>query len=295
MQANDRREDRLDQYLGKHSEKQDESSAKYVDIQPEFVGSRAEDIVVAKPKEAPPASPLDLSPQAGSEAPMTSDQEQQEVKKSETAETQSPAPRGAAPLLPAQSKGRMYIVKAGDTLGTIASREMGSSKQWQTLLKANQETVKDPRSLKIGMKLSIPEVALKAPADGKSSAATAKANEKTPKSAAPLVMKDAAPLSAVSEVNVPENAEATVERAGTAKEDIVSSPRAGNRMEDMTVKEPSNVAIRQYKAAGGESLMDVAKLAYKDENRWRDILSANHSLINNPRSLAKGTVLRLPD
>lgn len=64
-----------------------------------------------------------------------------------------PQPDAAA----AQTSGRRYTVKAGDNLGTIAKAQLGSTKRWQDLLSANSKVLRDPKQLKPGMVLVIPE------------------------------------------------------------------------------------------------------------------------------------------
>jgi nucleoid-associated protein YgaU len=53
--------------------------------------------------------------------------------------------------------GRRYTVKPGDNLGSIAKSQLGSTKRWQDLLAANSKVLKDPKQLKPGMTLVIPE------------------------------------------------------------------------------------------------------------------------------------------
>ncbi|MSR29528.1 MAG: LysM peptidoglycan-binding domain-containing protein [Phycisphaerales bacterium] len=51
---------------------------------------------------------------------------------------------------------REYVVQKGDTLGAIASREMGSAKKWNQLYEANKDRIKGPTDLRIGQPLRIP-------------------------------------------------------------------------------------------------------------------------------------------
>jgi nucleoid-associated protein YgaU len=56
-----------------------------------------------------------------------------------------------------QPTGRRYTVKPGDNLGSIAKSQLGSTKRWQDLLAANSKVLRDPKQLKPGMTLVIPE------------------------------------------------------------------------------------------------------------------------------------------
>jgi nucleoid-associated protein YgaU len=49
-----------------------------------------------------------------------------------------------------------YVVKAGDTLGTISRSTLGTSKRWRDILEANRSILDDEDSLTVGMKLKIP-------------------------------------------------------------------------------------------------------------------------------------------
>ena len=53
-----------------------------------------------------------------------------------------------------QSSDKVYVnVKAGDTLGKIAKRLSGSSKNWKQVWEQNKDTVKNPNMLKVGQTL----------------------------------------------------------------------------------------------------------------------------------------------
>lgn len=51
---------------------------------------------------------------------------------------------------------RVYVVKEGDTLSTIASKELGSSKKWNDIYELNRARLSDPAKIKVGMKLTLP-------------------------------------------------------------------------------------------------------------------------------------------
>jgi nucleoid-associated protein YgaU len=74
----------------------------------------------------------------------------------------APASHAAGPALePAASTAssgseKTYTVKKGDTLSSIAAREMGSKAKWTELQKANEDVLHGSTGLKIDMKLRIP-------------------------------------------------------------------------------------------------------------------------------------------
>lgn len=51
---------------------------------------------------------------------------------------------------------REYRVKRGDTLGKIAKNFYGSTTRWKKIYNANQNVIKNPKSLKIGAVIKIP-------------------------------------------------------------------------------------------------------------------------------------------
>lgn len=70
---------------------------------------------------------------------------------------------------PAPATGRTYLVKSGETLGEIASRELGSFARWSEIAQLNGNL--DPKKVRAGMKLALP-------ADAKTPAVTQKSAAK---------------------------------------------------------------------------------------------------------------------
>ena len=60
------------------------------------------------------------------------------------------------------------------------------------------------------------------------------------------------------------------------------------------IAETPAAAPRTYTIKSGDSLYKIAREAYGDPNRWRDILQANRSAIPDPTNLKVGTVIVLP-
>jgi len=65
------------------------------------------------------------------------------------AETTPPAPADAA-------AGQSYVMKAGDTLYTLAKRFYGNGNLWTRIFDANKDKIKDPSHIPIGTTLTIP-------------------------------------------------------------------------------------------------------------------------------------------
>ena len=52
---------------------------------------------------------------------------------------------------------KFHIVRKGETLSNISYKYYGSANKWQKILNANRKVIKDPRKLRPGTKLIIPE------------------------------------------------------------------------------------------------------------------------------------------
>lgn len=75
----------------------------------------------------------------------------------------APAAGGVPPVEPAASEKasadsavRTYTVKSGDTLTSIASRELGSANRWKEILDLNKSKLASAESLKVGTDLKLP-------------------------------------------------------------------------------------------------------------------------------------------
>lgn len=66
------------------------------------------------------------------------------------------ASRGSARKTSASSGGSRYVVKPGDTLGTIARRHFGKASQWPVLYSLNQDRLADPHRIFPGQELRLP-------------------------------------------------------------------------------------------------------------------------------------------
>lgn len=69
-----------------------------------------------------------------------------------TREYGEPVPAEPVPDMDA----RTHVVQRGDTLWSIAAKYYGNGRQWQRIYKANQNRIKDPKDLPVGIKLIIP-------------------------------------------------------------------------------------------------------------------------------------------
>jgi nucleoid-associated protein YgaU len=52
--------------------------------------------------------------------------------------------------------GRTYVVRAGDTLRSIALRAYGNEGRWREIYRVNRASIRDPDVLVVGTRLTIP-------------------------------------------------------------------------------------------------------------------------------------------
>ncbi len=53
--------------------------------------------------------------------------------------------------------GRVYVVQEGDTLGRIATSELGSAGRWKDIYQLNKAIIADPESIRVGQRLVLPD------------------------------------------------------------------------------------------------------------------------------------------
>jgi nucleoid-associated protein YgaU len=73
-----------------------------------------------------------------------------------TGGTNGPATKTASEKAIDPNSPKLYTVKTGDTLMTIAKSELGSSNRWKEILDLNKRTLAAPENLQLGMQLKIP-------------------------------------------------------------------------------------------------------------------------------------------
>ncbi len=52
--------------------------------------------------------------------------------------------------------GKVYVVKANDTLRKVAQELLGDAERWKEIYEANKDKIKDPNVIKLGQELTIP-------------------------------------------------------------------------------------------------------------------------------------------
>jgi nucleoid-associated protein YgaU len=59
----------------------------------------------------------------------------------------------------ASAEGKVHVVRAGESLSSIARDELGDVALWEAIYRANRDRIKDPARIYPGQTLTIPEPA----------------------------------------------------------------------------------------------------------------------------------------
>jgi nucleoid-associated protein YgaU len=79
---------------------------------------------------------------------------QQQTAQNPPREIQKPAEH--VPPAPPSAPEKIHIVEAGQTLSSISTLYYGNGEQWQKIVEANSDILKNPSQLRPGMRLKIP-------------------------------------------------------------------------------------------------------------------------------------------
>jgi nucleoid-associated protein YgaU len=151
---------------------------------------------------------------------------------------------------------RVYTVKAGDTLTSIANTMLPGKGNIKAILDVNKDVLPNPNKLRPNMTLKIPAV-LPAPAE-----ATAKAD--------------------------PKKADAPKEKDVAAKDGNAKAAHDGKEAKDAKETKAS-----EYTVQAGDTLERIARKVFNDGRKWREIYEWNRETLADPGHLRSGQVLKL--
>jgi len=272
MQANDRREARLDKYLEKKLDKLPAERAAYVDLDPQVVSAEPERVLTkVRPQPEPESGEGPQMPtmQAVRARPISEDFARPAPVPQRTPTTLE-RPMARRRKIAKAKRNRIYIVKKGDTLSEISSRELGSAKFYMKIFKANRNVLKNPNVLPVGAKLVLPD-----PGRGATASATPPA---APAQGGP------------DRTEILERPANSIPRSLSLKSDV-----SGTRSRLESVVERKKVMQGYaYRVGRGETVYSIARKVYGDARRAKDILAANADIIGDPEDIPPGLRIRLP-
>lgn len=167
---------------------------------------------------------------------------------------------------------KIYIVKDGDTLWSIAASELQDGYSWTEIMRANN--IKDPGNIEKGTRLIIPNTV-------QSATGSAAQAQPTP-----------TPTTAVEPTVV-----ATATAMPSARPTLAPTKTMNQDQESVKEQDPSSpytdkITGNTYIVKEDDYLWEIALRAYGDGYKWVDIARNNNLL--NPDVIHKGNVLKLP-
>src|SRR5579883_2007035 len=106
-------------------------------------------------------------------------------KKAEEPAKDKPAVAKQEPAVKVENGAKVYTVQAGDTLSGISVKVYNTSRHYQKIYEANKESIDDPNTLPVGLKLTMPDLPSKPVNGGAPGTGTVATAQKAPSAAAP--------------------------------------------------------------------------------------------------------------
>lgn len=215
----------------------------------------------------------------------------------------APAHSESAPVMPQGEK--IHVIAKGETLGDISLQYYGTSKNWKKIAELNKV---DPNALRVGMKLTIPEIA--APVSAALAGNTGSGTESTQGASYTVKAGDSYYSIAKHELGSAARWKEIEKLNKIAPEDLrvgltIKLPQKAEAAEAATTPVKSNESIpgmpashdessgKVHVVATGETLGDVSKKYYGTTTKWHDIVKANPGI--EPESLKVGQKLNIPE
>lgn len=164
-----------------------------------------------------------------------------------------------------------YLVQQGDTLSEISMKTLGSYGRYLDIFAANRDQLDSPDDLRLGMLLKIP------------------ASEEVPSK--PFIAETN--VEEVLPKEIESNPEVQPEQVTKKFGSPGNTPFLSDRGQKMPVHQIPSQQAKTHTVQTGDSLERIAVRYFGTVRAVRQIHLANPELVNNPKSLKPGTVLKL--
>jgi len=115
-----------------------------------------------KPTALRPGSKLQIPGKAEKPAPVVEKKEETAVAVTDPAPQVEVKPVPQAPKPDSSLGAKVYTVQPGDTLSGISVKVYNTSRHYQKIYEANKDSIEDPNTLQVGLKLNMPDLPAKA-------------------------------------------------------------------------------------------------------------------------------------
>jgi nucleoid-associated protein YgaU len=163
---------------------------------------------------------------------------------------------------PVTSSATTVVVKAGDTLGALSYRYLGSYSRWKELLDLNKHQLASPAALQVGMVLRLSEIA-----------------EQTK-----LIHND--------RMGPPFKKTLVIKPLVQKVEQIVTSTTTTNVSRPLYTNKPK--LQTSYIVQSGDTLFGIARKLLGTQAKWQSLYQLKTKTLKNQDTLVVGQILRLP-
>ncbi|MCC7294048.1 MAG: LysM peptidoglycan-binding domain-containing protein [Phycisphaerales bacterium] len=197
---------------------------------------------------------------------------------------------------PARAMLASHTVSRGDTLMKIARQHYGADwkRGLESILSANESTLRDPDEIREGAELQLPRLALKSSTSLDSNPASA---TKAPRVGGESSKSNGAALLKASIPDKPaQSAAGGIKPKLNEKPKSPAQPPGGKASpaQPRGGKAPPAKKSGEYELKPGDTYVSIARAVLGDEKRWKEIHELNKDRIPDPTGARAGASIRLP-
>ncbi|MBA3707813.1 MAG: LysM peptidoglycan-binding domain-containing protein [Planctomycetes bacterium] len=203
--------------------------------------------------------------------------------------------------LPVPTTEKTHVIAKNETLAEISQKYYGTAKNWKKIVDANPGL--DPKSMKVGQKITIPAITATTPTPGTTPVAGAGEHTYTVKSG------DSYYTIAKKELGSASRWKEIEKLNGIGPEElhvgqVIKLPAAGSSTTGLSTTGGSTggttggttdspLSGKVHVVASGETLSDISKKYFGTTTHWKDIVKANPGV--DPETLKVGQKITIPE